>query len=228
MQQDLIRAHGGELVDLLVDDQRAEELKQASKDWISWDLTPRQICDLELLLGGGFSPLKGFMGRQDYESVCKAMRLADGTLWPIPITLDVSDEVAERLEAGSSLALRDAEGVMLAALHVEETWKPDLEAEAQQVFGTQDTKHPAVSHLENQSQGTYVAGRLEGIQAPGHYDFRELRLDPAPQNGRGGDLLRAAGRSVRPQTPGWWQLLRSPRHARQRLGVVVPRIRRED
>ena len=179
MQQELIRPHGGELVDLLVDDQRAEELKEASRNWPSWDLTPYQICDLELLLVGGFSPLKGFMGRQDYESVCKTMRLADGTLWPIPITLDVSDELAEKLEAGSSLALRDAEGVMLAALHVEETWKPDLEAEALQVFGTKDTQHPAVAHLEQKSNATYVAGRLEGIQPPGHYDFRELRLDPA-------------------------------------------------
>jgi len=178
MQQELIRPHGGELVELFVDDQRAEELKQASQDWPSWDLTPRQICDLELVLVGGFSPLKGFMGRQDYESVCKSMRLADGTLWPIPITLDVSDELAEKLNAGSSLALRDPEGVMLAALHVEETWKPDLDAEAQQVFGTQDTRHPAVAHLKNKSHGTYISGRLEGIQPPVHYDFRDLRLDP--------------------------------------------------
>jgi len=179
VQQELIRPHGGELVDLLVDEQRAEELKQASRHWPSWDLTPRQTCDLELLMVGGFSPLNGFMGRQDYESVCKTMRLADGTLWPIPITLDVTDELAEKLEAGSSLALRDPEGVMLAALHVEETWKPDLDAEAEQVFGTQDAEHPAVAVLKQTSHRTYVAGRLEGVQPPGHYDFRELRLDPA-------------------------------------------------
>ena len=179
MQQELIRPHGGELVDLLVDEQRAEELKQASRSWPSWDLSARQICDLELLLVGGFSPLRGFMGQQDYESVCSTMRLADGTLWPIPITLDVTDELAAKLDAGSSLALRDPEGVMLAALHVEETWKPDLDAEAQQVYGTQDAKHPAVAHLKQKSHGTYVAGRLEGVQPPGHYDFRELRLDPA-------------------------------------------------
>jgi len=179
VQQELIRPHGGELVDLLVDEQRAEELKQASRHWPSWDLTPRQTCDLELLMVGGFSPLNGFMGRQDYESVCKTMRLADGTLWPIPITLDVTDELAEKLEAGSSLALRDPEGVMLAALHVEETWKPDLDAEAEQVFGTQDAEHPAVAFLKQTSHRTYVAGRLEGVQPPGHYDFRELRLDPA-------------------------------------------------
>ncbi len=179
MQQELIAPHGGELVDLFVDDHQAEELKEASRNWLSWDLTPRQICDLELLMVGGFSPLRGFMGRQDHESVCGKMRLADGTLWPIPITLDVSDDLAEKLAPGTSLALRDPEGVMLAALHVDEAWKPDLDAEAQQVFGTQDTKHPAVAHLKNQSHGTYVAGRVEGVQAPGHYDFRELRLDPA-------------------------------------------------
>jgi len=179
MTRNLIQPHGGELIDLLVDQNRSEELKAASKDWPSWDLTPRQICDLELLVNGGFSPLKGFMGRADYEGVCKEMRLADGTLWPMPITLDVSDEIAAQLERGSNLALRDPEGVMLAALHVEEVWKPDLETEAEQVFGTGDTKHPAVKHLKEQSHKNYVAGNIAGIQLPFHYDFRDLRLSPA-------------------------------------------------
>src|SRR2546429_2652869 len=138
--------HGGTLVEVLVNRERCKELQSESRNWLSWDLTPRQLCDLELLLNGGFSPLRGFLGRADHESVCDHMRLADGTLWPIPVTLDVPAELAERLEPGSMLALRDAEGVMLAALHVTETWQPDLGREAQAVFGTRDRTHPAGHH----------------------------------------------------------------------------------
>ncbi|HXM56591.1 MAG TPA: adenylyltransferase, partial [Candidatus Dormibacteraeota bacterium] len=175
----LIAPHGGALVDLLVDQERAEELRAQSAGWPSWDLTPRQLCDLELLLDGGFSPLRGFLTRADYESVCDRMRLADGTLWPMPVTLDVSAELAERLEPGSTLALRDAEGVMLAALHVSEKWQPDLAREAEVVFGTQDRTHPAVAHLLGRSHPWYVGGTLEGLQLPVHYDYRDLRHTPA-------------------------------------------------
>ena len=171
VSDNLIQPHGGELINPLVDERRAEELKAESRDWPSWDLTPRQICDLELLLNGGFSPLTGFMGREDHESVCEKMRLADGTLWPIPITLDVGDALAEKLQRGMSLALRDPEGVMLAVLKVEEVWKPDRKSEARRVFGSDDTAHPAVNHLLNESHAHYVGGSLEGIQLPGHYDF---------------------------------------------------------
>jgi len=176
---DLIKPHGGTLVDPMLRAEKAEQLKSASRDWPSWDLTPRQICDLELLLNGGFSPLAGFMNRGDYESVCEKMRTADGALWPIPITLDVPEELAQKLEPGSSLALRDAEGVMLAVLRVDDVWEPDREAEAKQVYGTSDTKHPAVRHLMEDSHPYYVGGRIEGFQAPVHYDFREHRLSPA-------------------------------------------------
>ena len=101
----LIRAHGGELVDLIVAPARAAELKAESVAWPSWDLTPRQLCDLELLLDGGFSPLRGFMGRADYESVRDRMRLAGGVLWPIPVTLDVSPELADKLQPGGRLKI---------------------------------------------------------------------------------------------------------------------------
>ncbi|MCH7475997.1 MAG: bifunctional sulfate adenylyltransferase/adenylylsulfate kinase, partial [Gemmatimonadetes bacterium] len=175
----LIAPHGGSLTDLLIDNDRASALKEASRDWESWDLTPRQVCDLELLLNGGFSPLTGFMARKDYEGVCNAMRLADGTLWPIPITLDITEELAEKLSEGSTLALRDAEGVMLAALHVEDIWKPDLAAEAAAVFGTDNPEHPGIAHLLKQTNPVYVGGRLEGLQRPIHYDYRELRHTPA-------------------------------------------------
>jgi sulfate adenylyltransferase len=170
--------HGGTLVDLVVDDARAAELKDASREWPSWDLTERQICDLELLMNGGFSPLDGFMTKSTYERVVKEMRLEDGTLFPMPITLDIPEELAGKLEKGSHLALRDPEGVMLAVLHVEETWKADKEAEAQQVFGTTNTEHPAVGYLMNRANSHYVGGKVEGIHLPIHYDYPRLRRTP--------------------------------------------------
>jgi len=179
VSDNLIEPHGGKLVDLIVDAQRARKLKAESRDWPSWDLTPRQLCDLELILNGGFSPLRGFMIRQDYDSVCERMRLADGTLWPIPITLDVDEATAKALDRGGSLALRDAEGVMLASLEIEEVWRPDRDAEARRVFGTNDVLHPAVAYLRREGGAYCVGGTLAGIQLPVHYDFRELRLTPA-------------------------------------------------
>ncbi|HJQ94152.1 MAG TPA: bifunctional sulfate adenylyltransferase/adenylylsulfate kinase, partial [Acidimicrobiia bacterium] len=155
------------------------ELRELSRDWPSWDLTPRQLCDLELLITGGFSPLAGFMTQADYERVCADMRLEDGTLWPMPITLDLSEEAAANFSVGDHLALRDPEGVMLATLRVEDLWRPDLGTEAEQVFGTNSPEHPGVDYLLNQSHPVYVGGRLEGVELPTHYDFRQLRKTPA-------------------------------------------------
>jgi sulfate adenylyltransferase len=155
-------AYGGRLVDLLVPPERAAELKALSTSFPSWDLTDRQLCDLELLLNGAFSPLTGFMGREAYESVC----------------LDVTEEAAAELRPGQQLALRDSEGVMLAVLHVDELFRPDRGAEARLVFGTTDTEHPGVSMLLQKTNPIYVAGTVEGIQLPTHYDFHQLRLTP--------------------------------------------------
>ena len=176
----LIPAHGGELVQLVATEARSTELKSLSREWPSWDLSARQLCDLELLLSGGFSPLRGFMTKADYEGVCKNMRLASGLLWPMPITLDVTEEFAKKLTPGTSkIALRDPEGVMLAVLHVEELWQPDRKAEAESVFGTADAAHPGVDYLLNRGNGWYVGGKLEGVQEPSHYDFKAIRQTPA-------------------------------------------------
>src|SRR5678815_2281345 len=176
----LVAPHGGELVDLKLDQENAAELKARSKDFPSWDVTSRQVRDLELLLSGGFSPLRGFMNRDEYERVCQEMRLSNGLVWPIPITLDVPDAFAKSLKPGSSkIALRDSEGVMLAVLYVEDVWQPDRKAEAQSVFGTTSTLHPGVDYLLNKGHGWYVGGRVEGLQLPTHYDFRTLRLTPS-------------------------------------------------
>ena len=178
MTDHLIAPHAGTLVDLFVDADRAASVKTESRDWPSHDLTPRQLCDLELLLNGGFSPLTGFMGQADYDRVCAEMRLEDGTLWPVPITLDVPEELAKSLGPGANLALRDAEGVMLAALHVEDVWQPDREAEGRAVFGTTNPEHPGVAQLLDRTHPCYVGGRLTGLQPITHYDYKLLRHSP--------------------------------------------------
>ena len=179
MADHLIAPHGGVLVDLLTDSDQAAAIKAESRDWPSLDLTPRQLCDLELLVNGGFSPLKGFMAKADYESVCAELRLADGTLWPVPITLDVPEELAKTLDAGSKLALRDPEGVMVAALDVDDVWQPDRQAEAQAVFGTTNSEHPGVAQVVEQSNPFYVGGTIIGLEPVTHYDYKLLRHTPS-------------------------------------------------
>ena len=175
----LISPYGGKLANPMLSIEEAEELQTQLQEDVSWDLTAQQICDLELIMVGGFSPLDRFMSRADYESVCESMRLADGTLWPMPITLAVDQETADQLTADKQrLVLRDPEGVPLAVVEVEETWTPDREKEAQQVFGTVDRKHPGVAHLLDRTPKVAVSGRLLGIQRPLHYDFTSLRLTP--------------------------------------------------
>jgi sulfate adenylyltransferase len=193
MSNHVIAPYGNELVNLIVEPDRRRELAQASRDWPSWDLTPRQLCDLELILNGGFSPLKGFMGAADFDSVCASMRLSDGTLWPIPVTLDVPEKFVQGLRDNSSLALRDPEGVMLAALHVEEIWECDRLAEAERVYGTRNVEHPGVAHVLQTAYPFCLGGRIEGIQLPSHYDFRSLRLTPAEVRAR---FSRLAWRKV--------------------------------
>ncbi|CTQ48653.1 bifunctional sulfate adenylyltransferase/adenylylsulfate kinase [Jannaschia donghaensis] len=164
--------------ELYVNHDSAQKLKVEAADLPSWDLTPRQMCDLELLMNGGFNPLKGFLGKADYEGVVEDMRLADGTLWPMPITLDVSEKFAGTLEEGKDIALRDAEGVILAILSVSDIYRPDKKKEAEKVFGADDLAHPAVNYLHNTAGDIYVGGAITGIQAPMHYDFRARRDTP--------------------------------------------------
>ena len=171
--------HGGELKNLYLSADEAEAEKQAAREFASWDMTERQLCDIELLLNGAFSPLEGFLGKDDYESVVEAMRLGSGDLWPIPITLDVSEEFAENIQSGDRIALRDLEGVVIATLDVGDVWTPDKKAEAQSVYGTTDEAHPAVHHLNNIANPVYARGTLRGIEAPTHYDFKHLRNNPA-------------------------------------------------
>lgn len=179
MADHLIAPHGGELVDLHADIDRVSIIKTESRDWPSLDLNARQLCDLELLLSGAFSPLQGFLTKADYERVCGEMRLSDGTLWPIPIMLDVPEELGEKLSSGSNLALRDAEGVMIAALNVEDVWQPDRQVEANAVFGTTNREHPGVAQLLDRTNPCYAGGTITGLSAVTHYDYKLLRHTPA-------------------------------------------------
>lgn len=175
---DLIVPHGGHLKNLYLSPEHAAAEQLRAVEYVSWDLTQRQLCDIELLLNGGFSPLEGFLGRADYERVVEEMRLSDGTLWPIPITLDVTRAFAEDIGVGDKVALRDDEGMLIAVLDVDEIWEPDRRGECLGVFGTEDPAHPGVHYLLNEAHPVYLGGRLHGLSEPVHYDFNHLRMTP--------------------------------------------------
>lgn len=170
--------HGGVLRNVLVDPERAEVLKGVSMNLADIALGDHHLCDLELIATGAFSPLEGFMVRADYESVLDRMRLQDGTLWPVPVCLDVSETKARQLEAGQSVALRDPEGFLLAVMHVEDIWPIDKAKEIRLIYGGEEEDNPGVQHLEQQTKAFYVGGRIEVISLPLHYDFRSLRKTP--------------------------------------------------
>jgi sulfate adenylyltransferase len=170
--------HGGELKQLYLPRAEVADAKRRSRDLPSWDLTMRQLCDIELLLNGGFSPLEGFQGEQDYRSVLDRMRLPNGTVWPMPITLDVTEPFAQSLKVGAQIALRDPEGVLIATMEISSIYRPDKDREAKAVFGTTDDSHPGVNYLLKRANPVYLGGRLTGFEAPTHYDFKHLRDTP--------------------------------------------------
>jgi len=174
----LITPYGGELKDLYLSDDKLTDAIQEGQTLTSWTLTHRQLCDVELLLSGGFSPLEGFLTEKDYTSVVNDVRLANGILWPIPITLDVPKSFADQLQTTSAIALRDPEGVHIATLEISDIWQPDKAHEAKQVFGANDLAHPAVDFLHNTAGEIYIGGKLKGIHPPTHYDYRNLRDTP--------------------------------------------------
>ena len=125
-------------------------------------------------MNGAFTPLTGFMGQQAYEAVIDSLSLPDGTLWPVPIVLDVTEKFAEKLNPGDRVALRDGEGFMPAVLTVDDIWRPDRKREAEKVYGTNDPSHPGVRYLLSAVNPVYIGGRIEGVQAPVHHDFESL------------------------------------------------------
>ena len=175
----LIEPHGGILCDLLVDEDKKNQIQQEASILHSLTLNNRQLCDIEMLLNGGFSPLKGFLRESDYKSILERNRLSDGTIWPIPITLDVSEEFSRDLTIDDKIILRDQEGVALGILNISDKWMPDLYEESKLVYGTTDTKHPAVEYLLNFSKKIYLGGEIEGLTYPRHFDYQLLRHSPA-------------------------------------------------
>lgn len=178
------KPHGGELKNLYLSADAASKEQDAAREYASWDLTERQLCDIELLLNGAFSPLEGFLNQADYDSVVARMRLTSDVLWPMPIMLDVSEEFSSQIKSGDKVALRDLEGVVIATIEVGDIWTPNKKIEAESVYGSSDEAHPAVHYLNNIANPVYVGGKLAGIEVPTHYDFKHLRDGPAEMRDR--------------------------------------------
>ena len=180
----LIPPYGGALVDLRIPPEDREDILDHAGRLPSVQLSDRAVCDLELLATGGFSPLRRFMGREDYARVVEEMRLADGRLSPIPVTLPV-EEREVRLDR--EIALRDAENNLLAVMTVEEAYRWDRREAAVRVFGTEDERHPIVAEMARWGP-VNLSGRLRVLDLPRHIDFRDLRLSPAQCRQRLRDL----------------------------------------
>ena len=174
----LIEPHGGKLHNLVVDANASKAIKLEPKSLPSWTLNDRQICDLEMILNGGFSPFNGFLNKADYNAVLENMRLQDGTIWPIPITLDVTTEFADNINKSDEIALKDKEGFTIAVMSIESIWMPDKMAEAEKVSLSTDDSHPAVNYLINESNPVYVGGPVKGLMLPKQYDYKDLRHTP--------------------------------------------------
>ena len=182
------RAHGGGLRNGYLQGAALAAARRLCRDAKSWALTGRQLADLELLLNGAFSPLEGFMGAAEHEEVVRRMRLPSGVLWPVPVTLDVSEAFAAALEPGETIALRDAEGLIAGLMEVGEIWRPERIEEARAVYGTDDDAHPGVFHVLHRTHPVCLGGRVYGLEPAVHYDHRALRASPAALRARFGRL----------------------------------------
>jgi sulfate adenylyltransferase len=177
----LISPYGGRLMDLLVPNEAAAELKVYASALPSIQVSERVVCDLELLATGAFSPLDRFMGQADHQRVLDEMRLTAGYIFPIPVTLPVAPGPAIHL--GREIALRNAKNELLAVMTIEEIYEWNREEVSQKVFGTLDLRHPLVAEMHRWGP-LNISGRLQVLQLPAHYDFRELRLTPAETRAR--------------------------------------------
>ena len=164
----------------MLSDLKIKEYKEKSAGLTSLVLTDRQLCDIELIINGGFSPLSGFMDKADYDSVLNNMRLANGDVWPMPIMLDVDHNFIESnsIEPGSEIALREKEGFLLGIMTVNDIWSPDKKIEAEAIFKTTDTFHPGVNNLLTSTKDVYIGGEILAVQNPKHYDYPLLRHSP--------------------------------------------------
>lgn len=178
----LIAPHGGTLVNRLVSPAEAEKLAQEAASLTSIELSAKQACDLEMIAIGAFSPLVGFMGKADFDSVCRDMKLTDGTVWPIPITLAVDEETKASLNEGGKAALHHADGTLLAIIDIAEIYAHDKALEIPNVFGTEDEAHPGVKAVADEGEWL-VGGPIHVITVTPEHEpgeqFTEHRLAPA-------------------------------------------------
>ena len=174
----LIAPHGGKLVNRVLESAAASAAAKEAAGLPSIVLSPREQFDLEMLAIGAFSPLIGFQGQADFTRVCKEMRLADGTVWPIPVVLSPSDEIAAKISPGQKIALKDSSNRVMAILHATEKYPHDKALEIPNVYRTQDQAHPGVAQV--QKQGNWcIAGPVDVINANFEPEFPEYRLPPA-------------------------------------------------
>ena len=178
---ELIQPYGGKLVDLLAVGEERESIMSRATLLPRLQLTQRNLCDLELLATGAFSPLRKFMGKDDYLSVLESMRLAGGTLFPIPITLTVAPN--PNISEGAEIALADEHNDLLAIMRVEEIFEWNRKREAKLAYGTTDPRHPLVAEMEKWGE-LCISGEMQVVRLPKYYDFRRLRLTPAEVRAR--------------------------------------------
>jgi sulfate adenylyltransferase len=164
----LITPYGGKLVNLVVGETEREELLARAPKLPSIKITMRNLCDLELLATGGFSPLTTFMGKADYDRVLREMRLADGTLWPLPITLTADPK--ELPTVGEDVVLRNANNDVIAIMTLDEVYHWDANTEAALAYGSTDPRHPMVSEMQRWNK-VCISGPLKVINLPKYYDF---------------------------------------------------------
>jgi sulfate adenylyltransferase len=172
----LIPPYGGRLVDLMVPQGELAEAREYASTLPSLQISPRAVCDLEMLASGAFSPVDRFMGEADFRRVLAEMRLADGTLFPMPITLPVAADAG--LRVGTDIALRDSMNDLLAIMTIDELYPWDPADLAERVLGSQDAKHPLVNEMTRWGR-LNASGPIRMLQMPRHYDFQDLRRTPA-------------------------------------------------
>ena len=173
---ELISPYGGNLVDLVVKGEERDELLEKSSRLPSMQISQRALCDLELLASGAFSPLDRFMGKADYERVLTEMRLTDGVLFPIPITLPVDEDALPSW--GEQITLSDSRNNTIAVMQIEEVYHWDELREPRLTLGTTDPRHPMVSEMSTWGN-VYISGALKVIDLPKYHDFVDLRMTPA-------------------------------------------------
>lgn len=175
---ELIEPHGGKLINRVLEGKEREEAEKTAAGLKTITLSDREISDLEMISVGAFSPLEGFMCKDDYDGVMDTMTLTNGLPWTIPVTLSATDEKAAGLKEGEDVSLVDESGKILAILHLKEIYNHDKEKEAVQVYGTAEDAHPGVKKLYEMGD-KLLGGKISVLARPEHDDFKENRLDPA-------------------------------------------------